>query len=258
MGLEVRQFICLDDNFGLLLRDVATGAVATVDAPDGAAIAAELDRLGWTLTEILLTHHHLDHVQGVPLLKSVYPAARVIGAKADASRLPHLDVPVEDGDVMSLGASNARVIAAPGHTSAHVLYYFEADKELFVGDTLFSLGCGRVFEGTMTTMWNTLNKIAALPPETRIYCGHEYTLANAKFARTVDPSNARLLQRIGEVEELRRAGRATLPTTVALERATNPFLRANDPDVRKAMGLNDSDPAAVFGIMRERKNQFAA
>jgi hydroxyacylglutathione hydrolase len=258
MGLTIHQFICLEDNFGLLLRDEAVGAVATVDAPDGAAIAAELERLGWVLTDILLTHHHLDHVQGVPLLKSRFPGARVVGAKKDASRLPPLDLQVEDGDIVAVGASKARVIAAPGHTSGHILYYFEEDRVVFVGDTLFSLGCGRVFEGTMATMWGTLRKIASLPKETRVYCGHEYTLSNGKFAAVVDPTNARLRQRISEVEELRRAGRPTLPTTIGLERATNPFLRTDDSEVRKAIGMSDADAAEVFGAMRERKNRFAA
>jgi hydroxyacylglutathione hydrolase len=258
MGLSVHQFVCLQDNFGLLLHDDVAGAVATVDAPDGAAIAAELKRLDWPLTDILLTHHHLDHVQGVPLLKSLFPGARVVGAKRDAARLPPLDLEVEDGDEVAVGGSKARVIAAPGHTSGHILYYFEAEGVVFVGDTLFSLGCGRVFEGTMATMWESLGKIAALPHETRVYCGHEYTLSNGKFAAAVDPSNASLRQRILEVEALRRAGRATLPTTIGLERATNPFLRANDPGLRRSVGMADADPAAVFGALRERKNRFAA
>jgi hydroxyacylglutathione hydrolase len=258
MGISIRQFVCLEDNFGLLLRDDATGAVATIDAPDGEAIAHELSRLGWGLTDILLTHHHLDHVQGAPYLKSIFPAARIVGARRDAGRLPPLDLEVDDGDVVAVGESKARVIAAPGHTSGHILYYFENDGVVFVGDTLFSLGCGRVFEGTMATMADTLAKIAALPDETRVYCGHEYTEANGKFAATVDPVNPWLLRRIREVNELRRAGKASLPTTVGLERATNPFLRANDADVRRAMGMAEADPIAVFSEMRERKNRFAA
>jgi hydroxyacylglutathione hydrolase len=258
VGIAVHQFICLEDNFGLLVRDDATGAVATIDAPDGEAIAGELARLGWRLTDILLTHHHLDHVQGAPHLKSLYPAARIVGAKRDVARLPLLDLEVDDGDVIAIGESKARVIAAPGHTSGHILYYFEADGVIFVGDTLFSLGCGRVFEGTMATMFDTLAKIAALPDETRVYCGHEYTQSNGKFAATVDPLNPLLLRRIREVDELRGAGRASLPTTVGLERATNPFLRADDADVRQAMGMAGADPVAVFAAMRERKNRFAA
>lgn len=258
MGITVHQFICLEDNFGLLVRDDATGAVATIDAPDGEAVAAELARLGWRLTDILLTHHHLDHVQGAPFLKTVYPKARVVGAKRDAARLPALDLEVDDGDIVAVGGSKARVIGAPGHTSGHILYYFEADNAIFVGDTLFSLGCGRVFEGTMETMSETLAKIAALPDETRVYCGHEYTQSNGKFAASVDPFNPQLRRRIQDVEEMRRAGKATLPTTIGQERATNPFLRAGDANLRKAMGMEDADPVAVFAAMRERKNRFAA
>ena len=258
MGLSVHQFICLEDNFGLLLRDEKTGDVATIDAPDGEAIAAELHRLGWRLTDMLLTHHHLDHVQGVSFLKSEFPAARVVGAKSDAARLPHLDVEVSEGDIVRVGASEARVIVAPGHTSGHILYHFEADRLVFVGDTLFSLGCGRVFEGTPQTMSETLAKVAALPGETHVYCGHEYTQSNGKFAVTVDPHNPQLLQRVAEVAHLRDAGEATLPTTIALERATNPFLRTQDAQVRQAMGMESADPVAVFAAMRERKNRFAA
>jgi hydroxyacylglutathione hydrolase len=258
MGIIVHQFICLKDNFGLLVRDQATGAVASIDAPDGDAIAAQLAQLDWRLTDILLTHHHLDHVQGVAILRSAYPEIRVVGAKKDAPRLPHLDVEVKEDDVVFVGAAPARVIEAPGHTSGHILYHFEQDEVLFVGDTLFSLGCGRVFEGTMETMYGTLAKIATLSQETRVYCGHEYTQANGKFALTVDPANPLLLGRMREVEELRRNGKATLPTTIALELATNPFLRTEDPEVRQAMHMDEADPVAVFAEMRERKNNFAA
>jgi hydroxyacylglutathione hydrolase len=258
MAITVHQFICLKDNFGLLVRDEATGAVAAIDAPDGEAIAAELSHLGWGLTDILLSHHHLDHVQGVARLKSAYPEVRVVGAKGDAHRLPHLDLEVSDGDSVIVGESAAVVIEAPGHTSGHILYHFEQDEILFVGDTLFSLGCGRVFEGTMETMYETLAKIAMLSQETRIYCGHEYTQANGKFALTVDPANPLLLDRMREVDELRRNGRPTLPTTIALELATNPFLRTEAPDVQRAMNMDNTDPVAVFAEMRERKNRFAA
>jgi hydroxyacylglutathione hydrolase len=258
MGIMVHQFICLEDNFGLLVRDEATGAVASIDAPDGEAIDRELSRLGWRLTDILLTHHHLDHVQGAERLKSAYPGARVVGAKKDASRLPPLDLEVEDGDIVFVGETPARVVDAPGHTNGHVLYYFEQDEVLFVGDTLFSLGCGRVFEGTMETMYGTLAKIAALSQETRVYCGHEYTQANGKFALTIDPTNPLLRERMREVDELRRNGKPTLPTTIALELATNPFLRTEDHEVQQAMRMDDFDPVAVFAEMRERKNRFAA
>ncbi|ATQ70087.1 MULTISPECIES: hydroxyacylglutathione hydrolase [Methylosinus] len=256
MGVEIRQFTCLTDNFGLLLRDAATCAVASIDAPDAAAIAAELDRLGWTLTDILLTHHHADHIQGVAGLKARYPNARVVGPRKDLGRIGGVDLPVGEGDVVTVGAARARVIEAPGHTTGHILYHFADDDILFVGDVLFSLGCGRVFETPMQVMHASLAKIAALPPRTRVYCGHEYTEANARFALTVDPANPRLAERVREVETLRRAGAATLPTTIAQELATNPFLRADDPGLRRATGMEQAPPERVFAALRERKNVF--
>jgi hydroxyacylglutathione hydrolase len=256
MGVEIRQFICLTDNFGLLLRDSATGAVASIDAPDAAAIAAELSRLGWTLTDILLTHHHADHIQGVAGLKALYPEARVVGPRKDLGRIGGVDLPVGEGDVVAVGAAEARVIDAPGHTTGHILYHFENDDVLFVGDVLFSLGCGRVFETPMEVMHASLEKIAALPPQTRVYCGHEYTQSNARFALTVDPANPRLIERAREVETLRRAGAATLPTTIAQELATNPFLRADDPGLRRTTGLENAPPELVFATIREQKNAF--
>ena len=257
MPIEVAQFICLSDNFGLLIHDRATGATASVDAPDGEAIAAEAERRGWKLTHLLLTHHHLDHVQGTPFLKERFPDLKIIGAAADAHRLPPLDQAVAGGDDVALGASRARVIETPGHTLGHIAYHFAEEEALFVGDTLFSLGCGRVFEGTMEQMRLSLETLANLPRETRVYCGHEYTQANGRFALTVDPENNVLRDRIARVDELRAAGKFTLPTTLALENATNPFLRVEDPLVKKAMGMGDANPFAVFAEMRERKNRFA-
>ncbi|MEF3365712.1 hydroxyacylglutathione hydrolase [Methylocystis sp. 9N] len=258
MGLDVAQFICLNDNFGLIAHDSETGATASVDAPDGDAIAREADRRGWPLTHLLLTHHHADHVQGARTLKERFPQMKIIGAAKDAHRLPPLDAAVEDGDVVEVGATRARVIETPGHTLGHIAYHFAKDGVLFVGDTLFSLGCGRVFEGTMEMMRRSLEKLAHLPPETRIYCGHEYTQANARFALTVDPDNPALRERADNVVALRREGRFTLPTTIALENATNPFLRVDDARVKAAMGMGNANPLAVFSEMRERKNNFAA
>lgn len=256
MSVEVRQFTCLTDNFGLLLRDDATGAVASIDAPDAEAIGAELARLRWNLTHILLTHHHADHIQGVRGLKALYPKVRVIGPRKEIGRISAIDIPVGEGDIVRVGEAAARVIEAPGHTTGHILYHFEKADILFVGDVLFSLGCGRVFETPMEVMHASLAKIAALPARTRIYCGHEYTQANARFALTVDPANEALSERAREVDALRRAGEATLPTTLAQELATNPFLRAADPRLRAAMGMENAAPTAVFAAMRERKNVF--
>lgn len=257
MPVEVAQFICLNDNFGLLVHDRATGATASVDAPDGEAIAAEAERRGWPLTHLLITHHHLDHIEGAETLKRRFPQMKIVGAATDAHRLPPLDQAVSDGDEVAIGASRARVIATPGHTLGHVAYYFPEGEALFVGDTLFSLGCGRVFEGTMDEMRLSLETLANLPRETLIYCGHEYTQANGRFAITVDPENPVLRDRIKSVDALRAAGKFTLPTTIALENATNPFLRVEDPQVKKAMGMDDANPFAVFAEMRERKNHFA-
>lgn len=258
MGVEIRQFICLADNFGLLLHDEETGATAAIDAPDGERIAGELSRLGWTLTHILLTHHHADHVQGVGALKARYPNVRVVGPRKDAHRIDHLDVLVGEGDCVEVGAARALVLETPGHTNGHIAYHFSQDETVFVGDTLFSLGCGRVFEGTMDILHDSLERLAELPPETRVYCGHEYTQANARFAAAVDPENPLLLARAREVDALRGQGRFTLPTTIALECATNPFLRTQDPGLRRAMGMEDADASAVFARMRERKNVFRA
>lgn len=257
MSIEVAQFICLTDNFGLLIHDRETGATASIDAPEGEAIAAEAERRGWPLTHLLITHHHLDHIEGWEVLKKRFPGMKIVGSAKDAHRLPPLDQAVSDGDEVRLGASRAQIIATPGHTSGHVCYYFPDDAAVFVGDTLFSLGCGRVFDGTMEQMRHSLERIANLPRETRIYCGHEYTQANGRFAVTVDPENPALRDRIEEVARLRAAGEFTLPSTVALENATNPFLRVDDSKVKEAMGMAGADPFAVFATMRERKNSFA-
>lgn len=258
MAIKVAQFICLSDNFGLLAHDVQTGATASVDAPDGEKIADEAERRGWPLTHLLLTHHHADHVQGTDHLKRRFPQMKIVGAKADAHRLPALDIAVEDGDEVYLGASRARVIETPGHTLGHIAYHFVEDEIVFVGDTLFSLGCGRVFEGTMEQMRLSLETLANLPRETNVYCGHEYTQANGRFAITVDPHNPVLHDRIKRVDELRAANKFTLPTTIALENATNPFLRVEDWAVKEAMGMEGANPFAVFAEMRERKNGFVA
>ncbi|MFO1103963.1 MAG: hydroxyacylglutathione hydrolase [Methylocystis sp.] len=258
MALEIAQFICLNDNFGLLVHEPELGATASVDAPDGEAIANEAERRGWPLTHLLLTHHHADHVQGTQTLKARFPHMKVIGAAKDAHRLPPLDRAVSEGDIVEVGEARARVIETPGHTLGHIAYYFEDDEILFVGDTLFSLGCGRVFEGTMEMMRLTLETLADLPGETLIYCGHEYTQSNARFALTVDPENTLLRERAQTVADLRRQGKFTLPTTIALENATNPFLRAEDSSIAAAMGMQGADASHVFAAMRERKNSFAA
>lgn len=256
MPVHIHQFACLSDNFGALVHDPATGATATIDAPDGAAVLAALKEKGWSLTDILITHHHADHVQGIPALKAAFPKARVVAPAKEAARISGVDTMVSEGDYVKIGSTDARVIETPGHTAGHIVYYFETEEALFAGDTLFAMGCGRVLETPLAVMWDSLVKLAALPGDTQVYCGHEYTLANAKFALTIDPGNALLQSRAVEVAALRAAGKATLPTTLALELATNPFLRAEDAQVQAGLNMAGADPAAVFAELRERKNRF--
>jgi hydroxyacylglutathione hydrolase len=256
MAVAFHQFLCLSDNFGLLAHDTDTGATATLDAPEAEPILAALAEKGWSLTDIWLTHHHPDHIGAVAELKRAFPAARVVGARKDSDRLPPLDVAVVEGDDIQLGHGGAKVFETPGHTLGHLAYYFEADDVVVVGDTLFSLGCGRVMEGTMTMMHETLMRLADLPGETAVYCGHEYTQANARFALTVDPDNSLLLERSQEVDDLRKVGAFTLPTTMAIEIETNPFLRAANPLLQKSLGMELADPVEVFTELRERKNRF--
>lgn len=255
MKARVHQFPCLKDNYGALLHDPATGATATIDAPDADAVLKALDETGWTLTDILVTHHHADHTQGIPGVLARFPEARVVAPAKEADKIGHVALKVGEPDVVAVGTLKAKVLETPGHTAGHIVYWFEDDALLFAGDTLFSLGCGRVMETPMPVMLTSLLKLTRLPIETQVYCGHEYTESNARFALTVDPDNSLLVDRAKEVEALRRDGKPTLPTTIALEMATNPFLRSGDPDVQKAVGMSDGDPTAVFVELRERKNR---
>ena len=256
MPAQVHQFACLQDNFGVLVHDPATGATAAIDVPEAAPVLKALADKGWTLTDILVTHRHADHVQGIPEVKQHFPKARVVAPRGEADRVPMVDEKAGEGDFVKVGKLTAKVIETPGHTIGHIVYWFEDDNLLFAGDTLFSLGCGRVMEAPMAVMWNSLEKLAELPGETQVYCGHEYTLANGKFALTVDPTNAMLKEHLEKATALRAAGAFTIPSTIALELAINPFLRADEQDVRAAVGLPDADPAEVFAAIRERKNQF--
>ena len=257
MPVHVHQFACLADNYGALVHDTQTGATATIDAPDGAAVLAALAEKGWNLTDILVTHYHADHIQGIPALKAKFPKARVVAPAKEAARIGGVDLAVKQDDFVHIGATGARVIETPGHTAGHVVYYFESDELLFAGDTLFAMGCGRVMETPLAVMWDSLMKLAILPGDTQVYCGHEYTLANAKFALSVDGGNDLLKTRAAEVAALRAQGKASLPTTITLELDTNPFLRAEDPDIAARMGLPHADPASVFAALREAKNGFS-
>lgn len=261
-GPEITRIAAFDDNYIWLLRDPDSGAVAVVDPGDAGPVLAELDRRGLTLTHILLTHHHDDHIGGVAALKARFPAARIIGHAADAHRLPPLDQAVSDGDAVSVGGWNAVVIAVPGHTLGHIAYWFAAAAALFCGDTLFALGCGRMFEGTPAQMWASLARLRALPvvapngADVMVYCAHEYTAGNARFALTLDPGNPALTAQAAAIAAARAQNLPTVPSRLADEIAANPFLRADVPALQAAVGLAGADPAAVFGEIRHRKDVF--
>lgn len=255
MALQVEQFGCLDDNFGALVRDPVSGETALIDAPDEEAILAAVERTGWRPTVVFVTHKHGDHVQAIPALKERF-GLTVIGPAGEADKVPGLDRAVSGGDSFAFGGETVRVIATPGHTAGHVVYHFPQSGLLFAGDTLFSLGCGRLFEETAAKMQASLAEIAALPGDTVIYCGHEYTASNARFALSIDPGNAALQARAREVDALRAEGRLTLPTTLARELAANPFLRWGDAAIRRTLGLESASAAEVFAEVRRRKDVF--
>ncbi|MGQ3353778.1 MAG: hydroxyacylglutathione hydrolase [Phreatobacter sp.] len=254
MAADVHMFTCLSDNFGALIHDRATGATAAIDVPEAAPVLAAAQEKGWTISHILVTHHHPDHVQGIEAVKAA-TKAHVIANAADAHRIPLVDETVAPGGKARFGSLTADVIDTPGHTVGHIVYHFAAEKILFSGDTLFSLGCGRLFEGTPQQMWEALKVLRALADDTAVYCGHEYTGSNAKFSLTVDPDNAALKARAEEVFRLREAGQPTLPTTIGQEKATNPFLRADDAAIAAVLGMRGRLPAEVFAELRERKNK---
>lgn len=254
-SLTIHMFPCLADNYGYLLHDAETGATAAVDTPDAAEIEAQLDAKGWRLTHILNTHHHADHAGGNLTLKQL-TGCTIVGPRADAARIPGLDVAVGEGDELALGGHRARVYDTPGHTRGHIVYHFAADKAAFVGDTLFSLGCGRLFEGTPAQMWSSLQKILSWPDDTRLFCAHEYTQSNARFAVTVEPGNAALQRRVAAVAELRAANRPTVPSTLGEERAANPFLRPGSPELQAQVGLVGAGEVEVFAKTRALKDKF--
>jgi hydroxyacylglutathione hydrolase len=244
------------DNYGYLVHDVATGKTAAIDAPDAKAIKEAAARRGWTLSQVFITHHHTDHVEGIPVLKRDL-GVTVTGPAAEQSKILGLDVLVQPGDTVSLGDSAFLVIETPGHTAGHIVYFETAGRHLFSADALFSLGVGRMFEGQPGPMWEGLERLKALPDDTLVYCGHEYTEANAAFALSVDPKNAALNIRAAEVKRARAEGRYTIPVSLGLEKAANPFLRADQPALAKAVGLPaGADPAAVFGRLRKAKDEF--
>ena len=254
-ALEIHLLPLLSDNYACLLHDAQSGACAAVDPSEAGPVQAALRRNGWRLTHVLCTHHHNDHIGGVGALKAA-TGCTVVGALADAHRIPGLDVKVKEGDTVLLGEHKGKVIATPGHTSGHVAYWFAESRALFCGDTVFSLGCGRLFEGTPAQMWASLGKLRALPDDTRVYCGHEYTSENAGFALTLDPDNPALKRRAAEARALDEAGKPTIPALLADEKAANPFFRADDPALAAAVGLAGRDAVSVFAEIRRRRNEF--
>ena len=251
---EIHQFPCLKDNYGVLVRDTVSGLVAAIDAPTAEEVAAALQAKGWKLTHILTTHRHGDHTDGNLALKAA-TGCTIIGPKGEADKVPGIDKAVAEGDTFMLGSLEVRVLETPGHTKGHITYWMPAAELAFAGDTLFALGCGRVFEGNAEEMWGSLAKLAKLPPSTTVYCGHEYTLANARFALTIEPENEALATRVREIEAKRARGETTLPTSIGIELATNPFLRPHSAAIRKRLGMEKAPDWQVFGEIRERKNK---
>ena len=255
-ALDVALIPAFQDNYIYLLGVPGSDAVGVVDPGDARPALVELDRRGLALTHIFNTHHHPDHAGGNGDLKARFPQALLVAPKSETERIPGIDVAVADGDRVDFGAISFDVIEVPGHTRGHVAFWSDEGKALFCGDTLFALGCGRMFEGTAAQMWRSLGKLKRLPPATRVFCGHEYTQNNARFARTVDPDNAALAARSAEVDRLRAGGKPTIPSTIGLENETNPFLRADDQAIARTVGLGGADPVTVFAEIRKRKDHF--
>ncbi|MDT8856785.1 hydroxyacylglutathione hydrolase [Paracoccaceae bacterium Fryx2] len=253
MALELVTIPCRTDNYAFVIHDPATGDTAVVDVPEADAVLAALAARGWRLTDILLTHHHGDHVDGVPALVAA-TGARVLGAAADAHRLPPLDRALAPGDAVTVGSETGVVIDVSGHTIGHIAWHFPGAGLVFTGDSLMALGCGRLFEGSPATMWQSLCRLAALPPGTLVCSGHEYTAANGRFALTLDAANPDLISRVADVAQRRAAGLPTVPSTLAEELATNPFLRA--PELKSALGMPAATDAEIFAEIRARKDRF--
>ncbi|WP_375280125.1 hydroxyacylglutathione hydrolase [Pseudooctadecabacter sp.] len=253
MPLTLVTVPCLEDNYAFLLHNDATGETLLVDAPEPAPIQAALDAQGWTLTDILLTHHHWDHVDGLDPLRG---SARVIGAAKDADRLPPLDLAVTEGDAVTICGEDVQIFDVSGHTLNHIAVYFPTSGVVFTADSLMALGCGRLFEGTPAQMWASLQKLRALPDDTRVCSGHEYTQTNARFALTIEPDNSDLTLRSDEIAIARAKGLATVPSPLGVEKRTNPFLRADVPALKSAVGMADADPSDVFAHVRKKRDTF--
>ena len=255
MPLEVHQIPCLSDNYGYLIHDPDAGVTATIDTPEVAAINAALEEKGWSLTHILNTHHHFDHAGGNLELKEQW-GCTIVGSRDDAERIPGINIKVGDGDTYRFGNYDARVFDVSGHTIGHIAFYFAEARKLFCGDALFALGCGRLFEGSPNQMWTSLQKLAALPDGTGVYCAHEYTQANAAFALSVEPQNEALQQRAKEIDTLRADDKPTVPSTIGLEKQTNPFLRPMSVDLQANLNMEGAELVDVFAETRRRKDHF--
>lgn len=255
MPLELITIPCLSDNYAYLLHDAATGDTALVDAPEAGPILSALSSRGWRLGQILITHHHADHIDGVAGIVAA-TGARVLGAAADAHRLPRLDRALSEGDSVAVGGEEGRVIDVSGHTVGHIAFHFPQSAMVFTADSLMAAGCGRLFEGTPAQMWDSLSKLAALPPETLVCSGHEYTASNIRFALSLEPANPDLILRSERVALARGDGRPTVPSTLSEELATNPFLRAKLPQMKAAIGRASASDAEAFAEIRARKDRF--
>lgn len=257
-AITVAQFQCLDDNYGYLIHDESTGETAAVDTPDASMYEQELKKRDWTLTHIFNTHHHWDHTGGNKELKKLFPNVKVLGPSVEQSKIPALDVPLSHGDAISLGEHAVDILDVGGHTTGHIAYYFPGVNKVFCGDALFALGCGKMFEGTPSQFWSSLQRLRDLPDETTVYCAHEYTMGNAKFAQSVEPGNQDLMDRIQEIIALRSEGKPTVPSNLGLEKRTNPFLRVDvSEEIRKNVNVIDGDDDSVaFAKVRSAKDHF--
>ena len=256
MPVLIDIFLCRTDNYGYLVHDIETRKTAAIDAPDAGAIKSALNNRGWTLTDVFITHHHRDHVEGLPVLKSDFDLT-VTGPRLEAEKILGLDATMANGETVTLGATAFIVIGTPGHTLGQIALYNPVDGHVFTADALFSMGCGRMLEGKPGPMWEGLKALRALPDHTLMFCGHEYTADNARFALSVDPRNAALNIRAAEVKRMRNEGKFTIPVSMGMEKATNPFLRADKPEMAKALGLDPQvDPSVVFAALRAAKDKF--
>lgn len=253
--LEIELFRARSDNFGVLIHAADSGRTASIDAPEEQPILDALVRRGWTLTDILTTHHHHDHVEANLALKARF-GLTITGPVNEADRIPGIDRAVGDGDRFDFAGHPVEVIETPGHTAGHICFYLPGDGLLFAADTLFALGCGRLFERPAKDMWTSLSKLLTLPDDTQVYFGHEYTLSNARFAVSVDPGSAALRDRVNEIEATLAAGRHTAPTTIGIERRTSPFLRPGDAAIRRHLGMEGAEDWEVFAEIRARKDKF--